>query len=390
MREQTSREALPEEFRRFARGVERDGAPRYAGICRGIATDPWLLDLVAQAPPDQRRPNIILAAVHYLLLGGADHPLAAWYPTVAALHGQPVGATCAPFDDVDGAPLADGIFTAFASFCRAHRDELALLIATRATQTNEVGRCTALLPALSTVAKRSDGAPLVVVDLGTSAALNLHFDEYAYRYAMHDATRDAGRAGSRVMLHCDVIDGEPPTAPVAVARRIGVDRSPVDVRDDDSARWLLACQWPDHLDRFSLARDAIALARSSDQPVEMVEGDLVESLRRLVPTVPDHAHLCLVHTWVAAYLTPDEQRALRAEIAAIATTRPVSWLFAEAPYEVPELPLPLSPDGSGKSPTAVVLVEDGPDAPAPSASRLADMHSHGRWLRWFGLVGQGR
>ena len=30
----------------------------------------------------QRRPNLLLAAVHFLLLGGAAHPLAAHYDTV--------------------------------------------------------------------------------------------------------------------------------------------------------------------------------------------------------------------------------------------------------------------------------------------------------------------
>lgn len=377
MRESTSREALPEQFRRFARGVGRDGAARYAAICQGVATDPWLLDLVAEAPPDQRRPNILLAAVHYLLLAGADHPLARWYPTVAALHGT----------DGEGELgwSEEGIFSAFAAFCRAHRAELGALIATRATQTNEVGRCTALLPALSTISERCGGSPLAVVDLGTSAALNLLFDRYSYRYVLdEDTVREAGVPEAPVVLRCDVRGGEPPTSPMEVAARVGVDRAPVDVHDDDSARWLLACQWPDHLDRFALARDAIALARASVEPLEIVEGDIIESLRGVVAGIADHARLCLVHTWVAAYLSPDAQRALRAEIAAIAATRPVSWLFAEAPYEVPGLPVPPASNGVDRSPTTLVLVEDGPDEREPSVTRLADMHSHGRWLRWYG------
>ncbi|MGH8981726.1 MAG: DUF2332 domain-containing protein [Acidimicrobiales bacterium] len=374
MREPTSRAALPEQFRRFARAVGRDGALRYAAICEGCATDSWLLDLVAQAPPDQRRPNILLAAVHYLLLGGADHPLASWYPTVGA-HGG-------------GAPMPlDGIFPAFASFCRLHRHELGALVATRAIQTNEVGRCTALLPALATVASRS-AAPLAVVDLGTSAALNLYFDRYEYRYVHDGAVTVAGAPGSQVSLRCDVVDHVPPTAPFDVATRLGVDKAPVDVRDDASARWILACQWPDHLDRFSIARDAITLARDGtgqDVAIEIREGDMVESLPRVAADVPAHVRLCLVHTWVAAYLPPDAQRALAVQVAAIAATRPVSWVFAEAPYEVPGLPMPPSPPGADRSATALVLVEDGPDTPRREW-RLADMHSHGRWLRWFGTA----
>lgn len=395
MREPTSRKALPEQFRRFARGMERDGALRYAEICRGVAEDPWLLDLVAQAPPDQRRPNILLAAVHYLVLGGTDHPLAAWYPTVAAPRGPAADGGIAGSDGdgsyakLDGAPPGQALFPAFSSFCRAYEGALAPLIATRATQTNEIGRCAALLPGFATVASRRNGAPLAIVDLGTAGALSLHFDEYSYRYVRDGVIDSAGRPGSPVVLHCDVVEGAPPTAPVTVAQRVGVDRTPVDVRDEESARWLLACQWPDHLDRFCLARDAIELARSSEQPIEIVQGDIITRLRDVASSTPGHAHLCVVHTWVAAYLAPAAQRALQEEISAIAATRPVSWLFAETPYEVPELPLPPSPDAGSRSPTALVLVEDGPDVSARSAWRLADMHSHGRWLRWFGAAGRG-
>ena len=35
-----------------------------------------------------------------------------------------------------------------------------------------------------------------------------------------------------------------------VVERVGLDRAPVDVNDDDAARWLVACVWPDQLDRL--------------------------------------------------------------------------------------------------------------------------------------------
>jgi hypothetical protein len=61
-------------------------------------------------------------------------------------------------------------------------------------QTNEVGRCASLLPAFGVVAARTDGRPLALVELGTSAGLNLVWDAYGYAYG---AAGRAGGSGSR-------------------------------------------------------------------------------------------------------------------------------------------------------------------------------------------------
>ena len=113
----------------------------------------------------QRRPNLLLAAVHFLLLGGTTHPLADHYDTVRSLIGSGDGPPAAgPSRDV----VAD-----FKDFCLRHRAELLALISVRSTQTNEVGRCTAILPALATIAGGYPGGEsLWLLDLGTSAGLN--------------------------------------------------------------------------------------------------------------------------------------------------------------------------------------------------------------------------
>ena len=141
----------------------------------------------APAPPAPR----CWPRVHFLLLSGAD-ALASHYDTVAEVRGI-------PFD------RSGDVTAAFADFCRAYRPELTELIATRTTQTNEVGRCTALMPGLCHIASLYDWEePLSVLDLGTSAGLNLLFDDYSYTYraAVGDGTRRAGAAGSAVALEC--------------------------------------------------------------------------------------------------------------------------------------------------------------------------------------------
>ena len=84
-------EPLSEQFSGFAAVVERDGGITYATICRGVADDEEVLALLSRAPLPQRRPLLLLAAVHYLLLSGSTHPLAAFYDTVGLVRGAPVG-----------------------------------------------------------------------------------------------------------------------------------------------------------------------------------------------------------------------------------------------------------------------------------------------------------
>ena len=183
---------LADHFRGFASVVERDGGTTYPAICRAVADDDQVLSLLDGAPLPQRRPLLLLAAVHYLLLSGVEHRLATHYDTVADVRGtlfDPAGDAAADFTD----------------FCQEHRTALEKLVATRSTQTNEVGRCTALLPALCHIAEKYGWSePLSLLDLGTSAGLNLLFDDYAYTYraAAGDETLVAGAAGAAVAFEC--------------------------------------------------------------------------------------------------------------------------------------------------------------------------------------------
>src|SRR5437773_11453455 len=54
-------------------------SPLYDRICRAVAGNDAVLDLIREAPPAAHQPNVLLAAAHYLLLSGVEHPLAAVY-----------------------------------------------------------------------------------------------------------------------------------------------------------------------------------------------------------------------------------------------------------------------------------------------------------------------
>jgi hypothetical protein len=372
-----SAQPLPDQFRLFAQGAERDGAVTYDAISRGVADDPEILALIGEAPLSQRRPNLLLAAVHYLLLGGARHPLAAHYDTVRSM----VGA-----DESSAGPGRD-VVVDFKDFCLTHRDELLPLIASRSTQTNEVGRCAALLPALSVVAASyPEGQPLSLLDLGASAGLNLLFDSYAYRYRPRGegAIRQAGPAGSAVQLEC-VVRGTPADLPrldfPPIVGRVGIDATPIDPTSEDGARWLLACLWPDNLIRFSRLRGALAVAQTTTHPPEIHRGDVVDDLPSVAGGLPADIPLVVFHSWVAAYLTRPRQAQLVETVRDLARARPVHYLYMETPHETPGLPTPPSPSPRPTSDLATALVHL--DAAGSPPVRLADVHHHGKWLQWW-------
>jgi hypothetical protein len=372
--------AMADHFRAFADVVERDGGTTYATICRGIAADDDVLSLLDAAPPAQQRPLLLLAAVHFLLLSGADHPLAAFYDTVAAVRGA---------DRAADRRMPDDVASVFARFCAERRGELEELIATRTTQTNEIGRCNALLPGLCQVAElHGREAAISLLDLGTSAGLNLLFDDYAFTYRTPEGDRlDAGRESSRVRLRCTIrrgLDNLPDLALPAMGERVGLDLSPVDLHSDGEARWLLACQWPDNPERFGRFRAAVENARSSGERARLEHGDMVADLADVAARMRGNEPLVVFHSWVAAYLDEERQRALAAEVRALDGVggRPVHHLYLEASYETPGLPTPPPPPGLGPRrdlATALVLVPAGGGEPV----RLADAHPHGRWLRWW-------
>ena len=132
-------------FRHFA-DVEVRRLPLYARLCDGVASDRELLNLMAVVPDAQLRPNLLLNAVHFLVLDGRGPSLGRWYPD---------GST----DPASWGPAPTTRTRRFAALCLDHRDELESL-RTRSTQTNEVGRCTTLLPALAGVA-HDTGRPWV-------------------------------------------------------------------------------------------------------------------------------------------------------------------------------------------------------------------------------------
>jgi hypothetical protein len=344
---------IAELARRFREsgGDHHSRSPLYATLNRQIAEHDDIVALLAAAPEEQQLPVLLLAAVHSLVLADTDLELAAWYPTTSS------------------DALSTDPFPAFARLCRDRADEIRSIVATRTVQTNEVGRCALLVPAMGLV--EAEVGPLAMVDVGTSAGLNLQLDRFTYEYS------PGGRLGasSPVLLRCGIRGEIPiPRRVPTIVSRIGIDRAPVVLSDPEQARWLLACVWPDQADRFHRLAAAIALAASN--PVVIRSADAVEAVGAAVRAESVVAHPVVVNSWVLNYLPEQRRREYVAELDAVGETCDLSWIAVEAPAMCAGLPYPAHLRDVDRTVVLLVRWRRG----VRSVDHVATAHPHGYWM----------
>lgn len=333
-------------FERFARMEARGSSPLYLTLSLAVAGDDELLALADEIPDDQSAPKLFLAAVQHLLFERPDDPLAAYYASLS---------------DSPKSPDEDAV-EHFREFCLEHREELADLLTSRRLQTNLARRSAVLLPAFEYVSRRCDRTPLGLVDVGTSAGLNLLWDRYAYEYT------DYGQFGewdAPVRISCGVQGWTDPPFPEKmppVGTRLGLDLNPLDVRDEDDARWLRALVWPDLEDRRSYTEAALSVAR--EHPPELAQGDAVANLRDVCERVPADEKLCVFNTFTLNQLVLERQAEFEEQVDRIGERRDLFWLWCEPAGDRCEVRL--------------VEYEDGES----SIELLAYHDAHGRWIEW--------
>jgi hypothetical protein len=350
--------ALPRLFAEFADTWNRR-APLYSSIATTVSLDPELAALLLRAPRPQQLPVLLFAAVHDLLLADPSAELARWYPNLV---------------DDPRPPRERRLAPTFTSFVRDHVEEISDRLRTRSTQTNEVGRCALLLPALGLLA--DEVGVLGHLDVGASGGLNLLIDRYEYHYTSADGVTTI--VGSSPVVIPITARGHVPVPhrmPV-VGRRCGIDRQPIDVTDPVEARWLEACVWPDHVERFERLAAAIELA--VEDPPELIAGDAVTSLAAGIERLGDDIHPVVTNSWVLNYLTADERVSYLSELDRIGATRDLSWVYAEAAVHIPELPT--SPDPANPELTVLSMVRWR--GGRRTVEHLATCHPHGRSMRW--------
>lgn len=194
-------------------------------------------------------------------------------------------------------------------------------------QTNEAGRSGALMCGLIEVSRRI-GQPLEILEIGSSAGLNLLIDRY--RFDLGGTT--VGPEDARVTIQPEWRGPVPPQVPVRFDSVRGCDQSPVDVRDAAAAERLRAYVWADNPVRQARLTGAIAMIQA--QPVSLDKADAADWLEaRLAEPQAAGVTRVLMHSVVWQYLPADKQGRITAmmEAAGAASTaeRPLAWVQME-------------------------------------------------------------
>jgi len=311
------------------------GSPLYAHLVEVVAEDPDLLRVInriGNRPP----PNLLFAAVQYLLMDGADSDLARHYPSLVE---DPLGP--------------EGAGPVFREFVLAHEEEIVHLGNTRYTQTNESRRCVALLP----LVMMAPFDRLHLVDIGTSAGLNLALDRYRYRFDDLEWGPE-----SPLVLIAESRGADPRLHPIEVLSRTGLDLNPLDPGDEEARRWLDALIWPEHEERR--ARLRLALGIISEIPIEMVPGDALATLPRVLDSLPGDEPAVVMNSFSFAQFSPEGRQEVEAIAARARERRPVFRVTMELFDASDDWARMVTDDGTG-------------------GRVVGQAHPHGEWIELF-------
>jgi hypothetical protein len=292
------------------------GSPLYASLLDRAAVDverrgvTWRI-LEPHAVPGRRGAALalrLMAAVHHLVLTGAAPGLALYYPSA-------------------GGDVAQGdAWPAFHAVLEEHADALHAGVA-RPCQTNEVGRCAALVVGFFSAAHRAR-LPLRVLEIGASAGLSLRWDHFRYG----DGRTRWGDPLSPVDLD-GLWDEAPPhvDAPVHVAARRGCDPHPLDPAREEHRLALQASVWADQVLRFRRLRGALELA--ARVPAQVDRASVMEWLPERLAETAEGTATVVYHSIVEEYVPAPELSAFHAameDAGARATARaPLAWVRLE-------------------------------------------------------------
>jgi hypothetical protein len=328
-----TRVLTPEQVRKWA--VYAETSPLYTRLSEVIASNPGLMRVLNRIEHTPE-PNILLAGVQFIMLRDGGGALGAHYPSLT-----------------DAETGVEGVEALFESFVQAHEEELVEIGRTRYTQTNECRRCAALLPAIwSTGADRFH-----LIDVGTSAGLNLLLDRYAYRWG------DVTWGGPSPVELVTVSRGTAVSPrPIEVSSRTGIDLHPIDPDDEDDRRWLEALIWPEHHERRGRLRAALEVA--AGVRLDLIRGDALDTLAQALDALPPGEAAVVMHSFVLNQLHPDARPRLDKIIEAARDRRPIHRVSMEAL--------------DGADAAALLAVDSG-----DGVVEVGRAQPHGEWLELY-------
>ena len=324
--------ASPEYVRAW--GKHARGSPLYQRLIEVIAASPELMRILNRIE-NQPRPNLLFAGVQYLVAQGADPQLAAFYPSLVE----------------DPLPPA-GVEEAFIDFVVAHEEQLVEIGRTRLTQTNECRRCAALLPAIWL----SGLDRFHLVDLGTSAGLNLAIDRYSYRWA------DIEWGDGPVEIEAESRGAPPRPRAIEILSRTGLDLNPIDVSSSEERAWLNALIWPEQSERRRRLQQAVDLIAGLD--LEVIAGDALETLGPFLDGLPGNEAAVVMNSFVLIQFTDEGRQRVDRIIDHARGRRPIFRVSMEVLVKTDDWARLTVDDGSGWR-------------------EVGQAHPHGEWVELF-------
>ncbi|AJD89819.1 hypothetical protein JMA_05020 [Jeotgalibacillus malaysiensis] len=332
---------LSHAFKQFAIEQCEGSSPFYKALSLNIAEDSEILDICQDAKEGQPVPNLLFGAVQYLLTKEPHHVLRAFYPSLT-----------------EKPETGQSPFPAFKEFVLTHHEQIRNLLKTRRVQTNEVRRCAYLYPVFVSL-YREVKKPLSLIEIGTSAGLQLLWDQYAYSYG--DTLY--GNQSSMLTLSSKVRNGRLPALSESmppINRRVGVDLNISDLTNEDDRLWLKALIWPEHHDRRENFDQASMILRND--PPELVEGNGVTLLPELAEKMSEKSLLCIFHTHVANQMPAHVREDLMEKVESLGEVRDTAHIFNNIT------------DGKLR----VDLYVNG----RCTRHVIGDTDGHGRWFEW--------
>jgi hypothetical protein len=338
-------------FRRQAEACDTLGSPFTAAVCRAVA---GVLDETTATgrrmlswPGNPREDALSLrfcGGLHALALSKADEELAAAYPPHA----------------VDASDL-----TRILPGAISRNDAILGRALDNAPQTNEIARSAMLLPGFLTIARETN-LPLDICEIGSSAGLNLLFDQFSYDFG----GKLWGDPASPVRLSPEVrgVTAPPLGAVVAIADRAGSDIRPIDIAVPAARLRLRSYVWADQVLRLARLDAAIGLAEAN--PFTLEQADAAAFVRRRFAGPAAGVVRVLFHSIMWQYLPDAAKQAVTSTLLDTASTAapdaPIAWLRME----------PLDT----RQPHAMLSLTLWPGG---KTRHLARCDYHGRWIEWL-------
>jgi hypothetical protein len=333
---------ISDRFKMFSTRECKGSSNLYEQLSIKIADDDEVLQMASHVRQGQPIPNLLFGAVHYLLLKGKNHKLKEYYGSI-----------------VNNPREAATAFASFKDFCLQHRNEIVSILKSKLVQTNEVRRCAYLYPSFCYIYEKTK-RPLALIEIGTSAGLQLFWDKYCYSYNSNEIY---GNINSELIIKSEILGDRSPfllNHSPPVTTRVGVDLHINDLNDPEDYLWLKSLIWPEHTERITNFEKAVRCLK--EQSLELIEGDGVKLLTEIASKIPQESVICVFHTHVANQIPQDDKYELIDRLHKLGEVRDVFHLY----NNMWDLHLHLDYYLGGEEHKETIAETDG----------------HGRWFQW--------